>query len=119
MLLKVINEAKITNFLSLWAHTHMCVYIFEMYIWNIYVCVYVCVCACSVVSNSLQPHELYPAGSSVHGIFQARILEWIAISFSRDMCMHDMISSDAMCICKTEMNSFRIILLKGSLATQN
>ena len=24
-------------------------------------------------------------GSSVHGIFQARILEWIAISFSRDL----------------------------------
>jgi len=24
-----------------------------------------------------------PAGSSVHGIFQARILEWFAISFSR------------------------------------
>ena len=24
-----------------------------------------------------------PPGSSVHGIFQARILEWIAISFSR------------------------------------
>ena len=24
-------------------------------------------------------------GSSVHGIFQARVLEWIAISFSRDL----------------------------------
>ena len=28
--------------------------------------------------------ELYsPPGSSVHGIFQSRILEWVAISFSR------------------------------------
>ena len=26
-----------------------------------------------------------PPGSSVHGIFQARILEWAAISFSRDL----------------------------------
>ena len=26
-----------------------------------------------------------PPGSSVHGIFQARILEWIAISFFRDI----------------------------------
>ena len=26
-----------------------------------------------------------PAGSSVHGIIQARILEWVAISFSRDI----------------------------------
>ena len=32
----------------------------------------------------LQPHGLYsPPGSSVHGISQARFLEWIAISFSR------------------------------------
>ena len=40
----------------------------------------------SVMSDSLQPHRLYPArlpGSSVHGILQARILEWVAISFSR------------------------------------
>ena len=29
------------------------------------------------------PRECIPPGSSVHGIFQARILEWIAISFSR------------------------------------
>jgi len=26
-----------------------------------------------------------PSGSSVHGIFQARIKEWVAISFSRDL----------------------------------
>ena len=26
-----------------------------------------------------------PMGSSVHGIIQARILEWVAISFSRDI----------------------------------
>ena len=29
------------------------------------------------------PMDLSPPGSSVHGIFQARILEWVAISFSR------------------------------------
>ena len=39
--------------------------------------------ACSVMADFLQPHELYPPGSSVHGISQARILEWVAISFSR------------------------------------
>ena len=26
-----------------------------------------------------------PPGSSVHEIFQARVLEWVAISFSRDL----------------------------------
>ena len=34
------------------------------------------------MSDSLQPFELKP-GSSVHGILQARVLEWINISFSR------------------------------------
>ena len=36
-----------------------------------------------VVSNSLQPLDCSPPGSSVHGISPARILEWAAISFSR------------------------------------
>ena len=35
----------------------------------------------SVVSDSFQPHGLYSLpGSFVHGILQARILEWVAIS---------------------------------------
>ena len=38
---------------------------------------------CSVVSNSLWPHDCSLPDSSVHGIFQAIVLEWIAISFSR------------------------------------
>ena len=43
-----------------------------------------CVRARSVVSGSLQPYRLYsPLGSFVHGILQARILEWVAISSSR------------------------------------
>ena len=29
------------------------------------------------------PMEYSPPGFSIHGIFQARILEWVAISFSR------------------------------------
>ena len=35
--------------------------------------------SCSAVSNSLQRHELY----TVHGIPQARVLEWVAFLFSR------------------------------------
>jgi len=39
---------------------------------------------CSVVSDTLQLHALYSQpGSSVHGIFQARTLEWVVISYSR------------------------------------
>ena len=40
------------------------------------------VLGCSVVSESLQPHGLQP-GSSVHGILQARTLEWVAMPSSR------------------------------------
>ena len=36
----------------------------------------------SVMSNSLQPHGLYPMDYIVHGILQARILEWVAFPFS-------------------------------------
>ena len=36
------------------------------------------------MSDSLKPHGLYPTRSSVHGIFQARMLEWVAIPFSRE-----------------------------------
>ena len=40
--------------------------------------------SCSVVSDSCIPIDCSPPGSSVRGILQARILEWVAISFSRE-----------------------------------
>ena len=40
--------------------------------------------SCSVVSDSLRPHGLCPLFSSVHRVFQARILGWVTIPFSRD-----------------------------------
>ena len=39
---------------------------------------------CSAVSNSLWPTDCSPPGSSVCGILQARILEWVAVSSSRE-----------------------------------
>ena len=46
----------------------------------------VCVLNRSAVSHSLGPHGLYypPGHLCPHGIFQARILEWVAISYSRE-----------------------------------
>ena len=38
---------------------------------------------CSVVYNFLQLYGLCPPGSSIYGIFQVRILEWVDISSSR------------------------------------
>ena len=43
------------------------------------VCVYVFSCI-----QLCDPMDCSPPGSSVHGILQARILEWVAISFSRE-----------------------------------
>ena len=48
-------------------------------------CVRVCVCMCVCVYLCLtlcNPVDYIPPGSSVHGIFQVRILEWAAISHS-------------------------------------
>ena len=47
----------------------------------------VCVCVCVLVAH-LHPSlcdsmDCNPPGSSVHGIFQVRILEWVSVSFSR------------------------------------
>ena len=36
----------------------------------------------SVLSNTVNPMDSGPPGSSVHGILQARIVEWIALPFS-------------------------------------
>ena len=51
-------------------------------------------CSAAAAAKSLQscrtPYDLIdgsPPGSPVHGILQARILEWVAISFS-NACMH-------------------------------
>ena len=50
------------------------------------VCVCVCVCVCSVAQSRptlCDPVDCSPLVSSVHGIFLARILEWVAMSSSR------------------------------------
>ena len=40
-------------------------------------------CMCSVISDSLWPHDYSPPGFSVHGISQAWKLEWVVTSSSR------------------------------------
>ena len=50
------------------------------------VCVCVCVCVCTLTQSCptlCSPVDCSLPDSSVHGIFQARILEWVAISSSR------------------------------------
>ena len=62
------------------------------------VCVYTCMCVCMCVHMCVivaqlcltlcDPIDCSWLGSSVHGILQARILEWVAIPFSTCVCMH-------------------------------
>ena len=47
------------------------------------VCVCVCVCMLSCVGLFCNPMDCCPPGSSILGNIQARIMEWVAISFSR------------------------------------
>ena len=44
--------------------------------------IFKCVLSCSVISDC-HSMDCSPPGSSVHGIVQARILEWVATSYSR------------------------------------
>ena len=62
------------------------------------VCACVCVCVHLVAQSCLtlcDPVDCGPPGSFVHGIFHARIVEWVAIPFSRGcMYTHTHISSE-------------------------
>ena len=48
------------------------------------VCVFVCVLVTQLCLTLCDPMDYSPPGSSVHGTLQARILEWVAISFPRE-----------------------------------
>ena len=71
----------------MYIYTHVYVYCVCIYIY-IYIYIYICCgcCGCLVIQpcpTLLQPHDYSPPGSSVHEIFQARILERVPISSSR------------------------------------
>ena len=64
------------------------VFIFGHFLWQLNTIVPVCLhaCVCSVAQLCLtlcNPVDCSPPGSSVHGTLRARIMEWVAISFSR------------------------------------
>ena len=66
------NAQIVTSYLSVFSKPDDCVYK--------YVCVCVCAQSCPILCD---PMGCRLPGSSVNGIFQARILEWVAISFPR------------------------------------
>ena len=74
---------KLSHFVTLLISLCICVLPFHLC-----VCVCVCarahVCACYSVVSDCDPMDCSPPGSSIHGILQAKILEWVAISYSRE-----------------------------------
>ena len=58
------------------------IYICEKYIHIMYVCVYAK--SYPTLSNPMDCSPPTPPDSSVQGIFQVKILKWIAISYSRE-----------------------------------
>ena len=71
--------------------------------------------SCPILCN---PMDCRLSGFSIHGIFQARVLEWIAISFSRDLpdpgiepgspaLQADALPSDPPDVCESRPNTFK------------
>ena len=65
----------------------------------------VCVCAkllqlCPILCDTV---DSSPPGSSVHGILQARILEWVAMPFSRFSSLPSCISKGTVTIVRRQM----------------
>ena len=63
----------------------------------------------SVVSDSSDPMDCSLPGSCIHGIFQARVLEWGAIAFSKIPIRH------IKCQSLSEINEYRQTLWKQLL----
>ena len=71
----LLNNMVMASGFSIWAASEVCVSLYVLYCLD-----------CLVAQSCLtlcDPMDCSPPGSSVCGISQARILEWVAISFSR------------------------------------
>ena len=59
----------------------------------------------------LQPHHYSPPGSSFHGVSQARILEWVSISFSRGSSQPRDQTHISLCLLYWQMGSLPLVPL--------
>ena len=70
--------------ICIYIHVYMCIVCIYIYIYFFFVVVAVVVLqSFSHVQLFCNPMDYSPPGSSVHDVFQARILEWVPISSSR------------------------------------
>ena len=82
------NTRNVANILSLTVTSQYCTPVMYVTLCTNYMCtcvcahVYVCVLVTQSCPSLCDPLHCSPPGSSVHGILHARILEWVAISYS-------------------------------------
>ena len=63
---------------NIYTHTHICIHV------CVYIYIFCCCCLVTKMCSTLcNPMDCSLPGSSVYGISQASILEWVAISFFR------------------------------------
>ena len=84
-LLKIYPSIKLSVWYLPAYHPVECMWlVYNLFVLRRYLCAVSFVCACVLSCIRLcGPMDCSPPGFSVHGIFQARILGWFAISYSR------------------------------------
>ena len=95
---KILRDIQVEAYNSNWVYSHRAQVLKDLGCrqrWRVIFsfCDYECVCLVTQLCQTLcDPMDCSPPGSSVHGTSQARILEWVAISFSRgSLCPRDQI----------------------------
>ena len=79
-------------------------------------CVCECACTCAQSYPTLcDPIDCSPPGSSVHGLLQARIMQWVAISSSRGIFLTQGLTPHLSCLLHQQADS----LLLGHLGSPN
>ena len=69
-------------------------------------------------AQSCNPMDCSPPGSSVHGFFQARILEWVAISFSMRLLISWLQSPSAVILEPKKIKSVTVSVVSSSICRE-
>ena len=80
---------------------------------------WICMCSITMLCPTIcRPMDCSPPGSSAHEIFQARILEWVAISFFNGICIMKPKNGDNIytLLCIKQIASGKLLYCTCSLA---
>ena len=73
--------------------------------------------SCAVMSDLCDHRHCSPPGSSVHGVLQARVLEWVVISFSGGIFPTQGLNPHLLCLLHRQADSLPLSHL-GSLGRE-